>query len=386
MKAEPGPATLRHVGVVLTTGCNLRCAYCYQRREVERRMPWEVLRSAADLLLAGGAAEPVLTCYGGEPLLAFDMVRRVAAYLDERAPPGVFPRLAVVSNGTVIDEAALRFLAGRRVRLALSCDGVPAAQRLRGPATFERLDALLRCLESEWPGYFGDDVTVTMTLSSATLPHLAASVRYFLDRRVPSFTASPIDTTDPGWTDDSMAELDRQLTASSAACRRHFTDTGTVPFLPLRRRTRVRRWRRVGAAMCRIAEGHSACVDVDGEVVACGAFARSLVPPPIGPAADVFARVRLGHVKEHGVPLRLETRRRRLSVQPPFAGKERMRSPHARCAGCEAFAECRVCPAAIVHYAGKPDLAVVPPLPCAFTILARKHRRRFQAWLRHASQ
>jgi sulfatase maturation enzyme AslB (radical SAM superfamily) len=347
-------------------------------------MPWEVLRAAADLLLAGSAAEPELVCYGGEPLLALDLIRRAAAYLDDRAPPGVRPRIAVVSNGTLIDGETLRFLAGRRARLGLSFDGVPAAQHERGPGTFAGLDALLRRLGADWPGYFADDVTVTMTLSAANLPHLAASVRYFLARRVASFTVSPIDTEDPGWSDDSFAQLDHQLAAARAACRRHFALTGAIPFLLLRARRPARRRVRRGAPMCRIVEGSSVCVDVDGEVTACGAFARSLAAPPAGFAAAAFADARLGHVGEPGLLQRLDVRRRALAHHPLFTGKERRHSPNARCAECSAFAECRLCPVAIVARRDTADADAVPPLPCAFALLAARHRRRFQAWLRRA--
>jgi sulfatase maturation enzyme AslB (radical SAM superfamily) len=246
-----------------------------------------------------------------------------------------------------------------------------------------RLDALLSRLSGDWPGYFADDVTVTMTLSSASLPHLAASVRYFLDRRVPSFTVSPIDTHDPGWDDRSLATLDRQLKEASALCRRRFVETGAIPFQLLRRHRRnPRRPARGGAPMCRIAEGDGVCVDVDGEITACGAFARSLVAPPTGLAAAAFAGARLGHVRNRDVLKCLEVQRRAVADQPAFSTKERKHSPYAQCARCDAFAECRVCPAAIVNQPGNLDPDAVPPLPCAFTLLSAKHRRRFQAWRR----
>jgi uncharacterized protein len=368
---------LRRVAVVLTTECNLRCGYCYQRRGAARQMSWDVLRAAADLLLAGGAAEPVLACYGGEPLLALPLMKRAAAYLDERAPPGVRPRLAVTTNGTLIDRAALRFLACQRVRLGLSFDGVEQAQGIRGAGTFARLDGLLSRLADEWPGYFNDDVTVTITLSSASLPHLAASVRYFLDRRVPSFSVSPIDTFDAGWSDATFSELDRQLAEASALCRRHVRGTGVAPFQLLRRHEGCSPRAPHSVPMCRIGEGGTVCVDVDGDVTACGAFARSLVASPTGLAAAAFAAVRIGHITDRDLLQRVAARCSVLPGAPLFGGKERKRSRYGACARCKAFGECRVCPVAIANQPGNHDPDAIPPLPCAFHLLAGKHRRRF---------
>ena len=276
----------RGVAAVLTTRCNLRCHYCYQRRDAPRTMSWPTLRAAIDVLLAGGAAEPELSLTGGEPLLAMPMVRRAARYLDEHAPPGVAPRLHVTTNGMALDGETLRFLARRRVKVVLSFDGVERAQALRGAGTFAVLDELLARLARDFPAYFADDVTVSVTLSSATVGFLADSARYFLDRRLPSFDVAAVETHDPGWGDGSFAALDRQLRGDlrAVACRvppqRHGAVSGAAaataaavapprrPDVPDRRRARRarRRGRRGGdmRGVCSVL-----CEPADGARQAC---------------------------------------------------------------------------------------------------------------------
>ncbi len=365
------------VSVALTSACNLRCSYCYQRRGPAERMPWPALRAAIDVLLAGDATEPELAFYGGEPLLELPLIRRALAYLDDRAPPGVTPRLRLTTNGTLLDGRTVRLLALRRVLTFVSFDGVEAAQRLRGAGTFAGLDGLLLRLRRDYPGWLADDVTVAMTLSSANLDHLAASLRYLLERGVSSIQMSPLVTHDPGWSEASRETLDAQLGEAYAACREHFKRTGEMPFLPFRRERSARGRRRREVPMCRIADGHAVLVDVDGEAVACALLARSWVAPvsELGRRAAEVAR--LGPVTGPDLPGRLAACRKALAELRLFDHKERKRSPYAECSACGALHECRVCPLAIANQPGNDDPDAIPPLPCAFYSLAAKYKRRF---------
>jgi MoaA/NifB/PqqE/SkfB family radical SAM enzyme len=71
---------------VLTTACNLSCAYCYQNRRSDYRMQWATLRASADLLIESAEPEVSLTFFGGEPLLEYPLIRRCVDYVKDRAP------------------------------------------------------------------------------------------------------------------------------------------------------------------------------------------------------------------------------------------------------------------------------------------------------------
>lgn len=367
---------LRGVAVCVSTGCTLRCRYCFQQRSVPRSASWGVVRAACDLLLGGGASEPELGFQGGEPLLELPLIRRAADYLVERGRPCITPRLVLTTNGTLIDKEALRLLAGRRVRTALSFDGVEAAQDLRAPGTFARLDELIGLLRRDYPGYFADSLTVAITLSSANLTYLASSVRYFLARGVASLTVSPLLTGDPGWDDTCYGKLDRQLGEVAALCRDHHRRTGTMPFWPFRRGAGRRSRRRRNVPMCRIGAGHALFVDVDGTVMACGLFARSTARLETGLARRTAEAATIGHVRDDDLAGRLGECRAALRSVGLFDAKERKRSVYRACSDCPLLSECRICPMAIASQPGNEDPDLVPPLPCAFTMLAAKHRRR----------
>ncbi len=340
-------------------------------------MPWDVLRAALDVLLGGGAAEPELGFLGGEPLLEPSLMRRAAAYLERRAPPGVRPRLAVTTNGTLIDRRVLGFLATRRVRTFLSFDGVASAQDGRGVGTFDALDGLLRLLRRDWPGYLEDDVTIAITLSSGTLARLADSVRYLLDLGVSSFVAWPLLTHDPGWSELCVEPLDLQLAEVYAACREHYRRTGRVPFAHFRGGGGHRSHRRRGLPMCRIGDGHALFVGVDGEAVACGLLCPTLVDLRAPLLAAAAAAARLGPIDHPDLPQRLAAARDTLAAQRLFGHKEGKRSRLGACGECRDLGECSVCPLSIALATGNDDPDLVPGFQCAFNRLLAKYRRRF---------
>lgn len=123
------------VSLVLTHQCNLGCPYCYAGRKFERSMSDEVAWKALKLAFSGPQDEPVeVSFFGGEPMLRFrEMVRhtRTAAALARRRGRDV--RFQVTTNGTVLDDHHLRFLARYGFHVAVSVDGVGEAHDRQRP-------------------------------------------------------------------------------------------------------------------------------------------------------------------------------------------------------------------------------------------------------------
>jgi len=179
----PGVA-LKGVSVIMTPACNLRCPYCYQGRGDRRQMAWGMLRAALDLLLGSEQRQVELEFYGGEPLLAFPLLRRGVAYAKARCPPRLRLRFGVTTNGLLLDERRAGFLARHRVRTSLSFDGLPAAQDQRAPGSFARLDRTLDRLRRRHPRFFARHLEVGLTLTAANLTTLADSVEYFFGKEL----------------------------------------------------------------------------------------------------------------------------------------------------------------------------------------------------------
>jgi uncharacterized protein len=61
---------------------------------------------------------------GGEPTLEPALLRRCVEYLRSAAPPGFAVDCSLATNGTLVDDDLLAFLADHDVGLDLSFDGV----------------------------------------------------------------------------------------------------------------------------------------------------------------------------------------------------------------------------------------------------------------------
>lgn len=152
---------LRQLTLTLTEQCNLRCRYCLHgsgrswfRPHRERAMPLETALAAVRYFAAHcrDAAAPTVSFYGGEPLLRLDLIKAVVA---EARRCRDWPRLefCIDTNGTLLDDEAVAFIAGEGIRLQVSLDGPAAAhdrhRRFRdgGPTHAVVLDGLERLLD-----------------------------------------------------------------------------------------------------------------------------------------------------------------------------------------------------------------------------------------------
>lgn len=99
-----------------TLDCNLDCFYCFEAKSKERMSP-EIQDSVASFvgsrLRGPGAADLTVEWYGGEPLLAVDVVRNLSARLQSlSADAGSAYTAALVTNGTMLTPATLEALGG----------------------------------------------------------------------------------------------------------------------------------------------------------------------------------------------------------------------------------------------------------------------------------
>jgi len=367
---------LRALTLLLSHRCNLSCSYCYQReRSRPARMPWSTARAAIDLLLSGTSTRLAVELSGGEPALEPALLRRCVSYLGSAAPPGTTVNCSLTTNGTVVDDDLLAFLADHDVRLDLSFDGVPAAQDLRGAGTSPTLERLLERARRKHPEYFARRVVVRVVVHPVTLPYLAASVRHLMDRLVPHVGLSPAIGSGSGWGPECDTILRDQVSEIVADSLRHLDATGTVPVAFLGGGA-VAPPTRVAPPRCPAVSGRCVCVDASGRAWGCPLFASSLRRlPPL--AASAAAIVAFGSIHDRAIASRLAALPGRASDHPLFSGRAR-RCGSRRCADCELSADCLICPAAICEQPPGVDLREVPESHCAFSRVTLDARRRFR--------
>lgn len=126
-----------HVNMItleLTERCNLRCKYCiYQdfntnyRQYGNYNMTIETAKKAIDLLVTHSAEiEPdkklIITFYGGEPLLRFDLIKQCVEYAESLSVNHEW-LFAITTNCTLLTDEMISFFAQKGFTLTASIDG-----------------------------------------------------------------------------------------------------------------------------------------------------------------------------------------------------------------------------------------------------------------------
>ena len=110
--------------------CNLNCAYCFASQgkyHGERAlMSFEVGKRALDFLIehSGTRTNLEVDFFGGEPLMNWDVVKRLVAYArTQEAPHGKKFRFTLTTNGVLIDDDVIDFANREMSNVVLSLDG-----------------------------------------------------------------------------------------------------------------------------------------------------------------------------------------------------------------------------------------------------------------------
>jgi sulfatase maturation enzyme AslB (radical SAM superfamily) len=374
---------LQSLEVVLTTACNLSCAYCFQDVRSDRSMSWSVLRSALDLLLRSDHPKPELTFYGGEPLLELPLIVRAVEYLETEGGGSV--AVSVFTNGTLLDRGTRRFLARRSITTQISFDGIEPAQELRAPGTFDRLDRLLVEMRETEELFFNENCSFAITLSSRNVAYLAESFAYFLDRGARKVAISPLVTHDPGWRPDLIDVLIEQAAAVVQKSEQHYRQSGETPFVPFQTNTRSAPAETGSSAMCGAADTDELALDVDGRLFRCVMLVDSYQDFPEGALQKNLERLHLGHLRAPDLDRRLEEYPEAVSAIGIFDNKQEKYSSYRECGGCQFLHQCSICPVSICHIPGNTDPNRVPDLACAVNLVLLAARDRFLESLPSAS-
>ena len=110
--------------------CNLNCSYCFAsqgRYEGERAlMSFEVGKRAMDFLIENSGTRRNLEVdfFGGEPLMNFDMVKKLVAYCREQEKiHNKNFRFTLTTNGVLLNEEVQEFVNREMDNVVLSLDG-----------------------------------------------------------------------------------------------------------------------------------------------------------------------------------------------------------------------------------------------------------------------
>ncbi len=114
--------------LVVTTGCNFGCGYCFGRdvyRDTGALESAGIATAVKQFLLLCEGPVSSFILFGGEPLLAFPAIRAAWPVVTElfRSHQQKMPSLALVTNGSLMDVDIAAFLAEHDFAVTVSLDG-----------------------------------------------------------------------------------------------------------------------------------------------------------------------------------------------------------------------------------------------------------------------
>lgn len=365
------------LSLILTSRCNLACAYCYQNARRPACLDWGALKAGLDFLLSEKASTADVVFTGGEPLLEFDLLRRAVEYVESMSPRPEGLRYWLNTNGLLLSDPIADFLQDHSFKVQLSFDGPEPAQNQRGANTFEILHRLLESMRSRHSELFRHGLRISMLLTPATVPCLVDSVEYFLREGVREIVIAPTLTADPEWSAGDMELLDVQMAGIVDLSLKHRDETGAVPLLFLRHDGSDPERRTAGRSLCRALRGRVLALDADGRVYRCPMLVRSCQEFAAGSVMASLEEFCLGDIRDPDFE-----KRRAASLHAirrmPAPEWENCQTSQGRCGDCRRYDECFICPVAVWSRPNDPIPNRVPDFICAFKRTTLKYRDRFR--------
>ncbi|MBS1412243.1 MAG: radical SAM protein [Christensenellaceae bacterium] len=150
--------------IEVTSSCNFKCRYCHQTSEVTLRpkmLNEDIAYKSIDFLFehSKDANEIAITFYGGEPLLNFEIIKKIVHYakLKFESKPVLYN---MTTNASLINEAIASFLVENNFSVLISLDGDEVTQNRHrrylsdGGATFKDVWKHVLEIRKNYPDYF----------------------------------------------------------------------------------------------------------------------------------------------------------------------------------------------------------------------------------------
>jgi len=189
--------TKLHIFVV-TLRCEHTCQYCQVSRQTASKGEFDMSRETADrgiaLMLESPMPALTMEIQGGEPLLAFDMIRYMVATAKKgAAEKGKTLDIVVTTNLALVTDEMLNFFREEGVKVSTSLDGPAALHNKNRPRPGN--DSHQRAIDGiersrRIVGY--ENVSALMTTTSASLQQVEDIIDEYVRREFHSIFLRPI--------------------------------------------------------------------------------------------------------------------------------------------------------------------------------------------------
>ncbi len=175
--------------VLLNPSCNLKCAYCFEQagKIEEKLMPLEIALKSIDYFFKNSIGEKKIIFYGGEPLLNEEVLVDSIKYIRTKDKTKEnSTKIAIVTNGTLINRGLAQFFRHKEVEISVSIDGpkeIHDAVRIDkfGKGSYESAVKGYKILKEE-----KINPSISCTINKYNIHCLPQIASFFIDQLAPS--------------------------------------------------------------------------------------------------------------------------------------------------------------------------------------------------------
>ena len=166
---------VRILSLAITSACNLSCMYCYEKHELRDKKIMDFLvakKAICDSMEEEGFDLLEIHFFGGEPLIAFPLIKEVIDWFPSRSWEKKH-RFLIGTNGTILTEEIKEWLYKHRecISVALSLDGTKKAHDLSRSNSYDSIRANLPFFQEYW-----SKQPAKMTICADTIPYAADGI------------------------------------------------------------------------------------------------------------------------------------------------------------------------------------------------------------------
>jgi sulfatase maturation enzyme AslB (radical SAM superfamily) len=299
-----------------------------------------------------------LNFYGGEPLLAFDLIQKTLSILDKKNKE--LKKRAVYSlttNGSLLNEDILQFLNQHKFQVELSFDGFAQdIQRKKG--TFEKMVSAV----NELLKYPNIDLETNSVFLPQTVHYLSKSMIFLMKLGIPNIYFS-LSVIKP-WNQESLGTLDEELKKLRGDLLIHYKEHNKIPI------TNFKEARSKGIFFCAAGQDRLA-LSPDGQVWGCFLFPDYFKGKE---NSAFYQKFYFGDLDNF-----IRNYREvfpRISKNYAHLSMDNFSTPAMKCFLCPELESCAVCPVN-ASFSGRP-LGEIPSYLCQIQRIKIRHFKKFR--------
>lgn len=168
--------TLSNLSLIITDDCNFSCVYCPQKKE-NNYMKKSTVEKTVDFFYPYFEDKCHITFFGGEPLLAFDLITYTVKLIKSKNSDGSKKiEFSLTTNGSLLNDEMLEFFNLEKFFIMLSYDGL-AQDESRNTGSANQIEEII----NKVPQYKDIRFSIFSVFTPHTIGTFSQSLRHIIE-------------------------------------------------------------------------------------------------------------------------------------------------------------------------------------------------------------